>query len=126
MTAQKVQFVDPRKTTTVSLPSFEGSEVTVYQKMLTVEQEQIATRFPDAEKGGVQGLQATVAMIATCIKSHNFTDADGNDLIFDEEMVKKLPQDDLLTLTCAVTGKTQAELADAAKGITSNSEKKSQ
>jgi len=124
-TTNKVKFIDPRPVKAVTLPSFEGSEVLVYQKLLTIDSEEIAGRFPDAEKGGASGLQATVAMIAKCIKSHNFTDADGNDLVFDENTIKMLPNDDLLELTCAVTGKTREELAAGASGL-SESEKKSQ
>ncbi len=122
-TAQKVKFVDPRKTTTVELPSFAGSQVTVYTKLLTADAEEIASRFPEAEKGGTNGLSATIAMIAKSIVSHNFTDENDQDLNFDEAMVRKLPQDDLLVLTCAVTGKTPEELK---AGIPSDSEKKSQ
>lgn len=64
-------------------------------------------------------------MIAKCIKSHNFTDEAGIDIVFDENAIKQLPSDDLLELTCAVTGKTREELAQGAKGI-GEGEKKSQ
>lgn len=64
-------------------------------------------------------------MIANCIKSHNFIDDDGKDMEFNEAMVRQLPDDDLLALSCAVTGKTMEELQKVAEsGNVSDSEKK--
>ena len=78
--------------------------------MLSGDSEQLSSRFPDAKEGGADAVKAMIAMIAMCVKSHNFIGEDDQELVFDEEMVKMLPENDMIELTCAITGKSRDEL----------------
>ncbi len=90
---------------------------------MTIDREEIGDRYPNAQAMWNEWLKATIMMIARCIKSHNFTDEAWNDIEFNEDTIKLLPDEDLIELTCAVTWKTKEELEAAVPWMT-ESEKK--
>lgn len=106
----KIQFADPRTIKTVSLPSFPGAEVSIYEKLLVGQQEQIRDRFPNAiDEKHPDAQKALIAMVATAIKEWNFTDENNQDLKVSEDILKKFPEQDLVVLIQAVVWKQESD-----------------
>ncbi len=99
-----VIFRDLRPTTTVELPSYEGSAITMYTKLTVGESRDIAKKYPGADKDGVVAFDAGLEYVLKSIKSWNFTDEEGKDLPVSMEVIEMLPQSDLEMLVSKVTG----------------------
>jgi len=78
---------DIRKTKTITLPSFEGSKIIIYDQLLGNQNYEISECKNDYEAG--------IKTLKCLIKEWNFVDKDGNVLPVNEETLGKLPSSDL-------------------------------
>jgi len=85
-----VELKDPRKVTTVSLPSFPESKVELYESVLFSEMRQLEKVQNDSERG--------LLTLKFMIKDWNFTDEKGEKIEVNEENLGKLPIQDLTML----------------------------
>lgn len=83
-----------RKTTTVQLPSYEGSEVVLYTSLLIGEVEEVQNAGNDLASG--------IATLQKLIKSWNFVKEDGTALEITLENIKLLPANDVNVLMTAI------------------------
>ncbi len=99
------KLADPRKTKTINLPSFEGSEVVIYTELLVWDQRQISE---------LDGGQFTKSLegIKKCIKSWNFTEDDEGQIPtpITVENLEKFWDADLKILLESISGKNFDEL----------------
>lgn len=124
MTA-KIKFSDPRITKTVELPSFEGSQVEVYNSLTVWDQRNILAKFPNSQDPKhPDAFAASIEMIASGIKSWNFTDENDADLPISSEILNKFPEPDLTLLLETLTGKKL--LSNADNSAVAENEKKNQ
>jgi len=82
--------LDVRKTIEISLPSFPGSKVILYDRILAGGMERIMEAKTDFERG--------LIALQEMIKDWNFTDEKGNKLEVSLENLRKLPMEDLTFL----------------------------
>ena len=91
-----VIFSDTRKTISVSLPSYEGSEVVMYESLLFGEVGQLnKTTGDDADKG--------LLSLQFLIKEWNFVDEKEEKLPITMEILSKFPIKDITVLLEAVS-----------------------
>lgn len=102
MAAEKIIFSDTRKTKTITLPSFPGSEVVVYTELNIGQQRAISNAADNFERG----IRAAIASI----KSWNMYLDETTPLEVTEENLQKFPQDDVIIIFATLAGKTPAEL----------------
>lgn len=82
-----MKLQDPRKTKTIELPSFKGSEVVVYDSVLLGD-------MPTDTNLQFSSIEQVTKMLPVLIKSWNFTDDEEKPLAINEENIKKLPAGD--------------------------------
>lgn len=80
---------DVRKTKTITLPSFEGSEVVIYSTVLAGDLDGMDIQSPD-----MLGINA----LPKLIKSWNFTDENNQPLPITLENIKKFPATDITVI----------------------------
>ena len=91
-----VIFKDIRKTATISLPSFEGSEVELYDDLLFGQMKQVnEAKCGDLDRG--------VLVLQFLIKGWNFTDESGKVLEITPETLNAFPVKDFTILMDRVT-----------------------
>lgn len=95
MSKNNVVLKDIRKTYTLELPSFKGSEVELYENFLFGESIELERNKDEIERG--------VKSMILLIKRWNFTDEEGKELEVNEENLRKLPSSDLVMLLNKVT-----------------------
>lgn len=102
-----IQFTDPRKVKTISLPSFEGSEVQVYQNLKIQEKRELQDKHlgekslddaPETLKIGYM-----IGFAAKAIKDWNFTDENDAKLEISEDILSQFTEDDLIAIIEAAT-----------------------
>lgn len=117
MTEQKkVIFTDTRKTVSLELPSFPGSQVVVYTELNIGQQRAIANAVDNFDRG--------IAAAQVAIKEWNLFQDETTPLEISVENLKRFPESDMMVIFSAVTGKTKDELLDAAAGKESPKVKK--
>ena len=82
--------IDIRKTIELTLPSYEGSKVVIYDKVLAGTMEKMMDCKNDFERG--------LVALQDLIKEWNFVDDEGNKLEINLENLRKLPMKDLTFL----------------------------
>lgn len=102
MAAEKILFSDTRKTKTIELPSFPGSEVVVYTELNIGQSRAISQATDNFERG--------LAAAKAAIKSWNMYLDENTPLEVTEENLQKFPQTDLLLIFSTLVGKTPDEL----------------
>lgn len=117
MTEQKkVIFTDTRKTVSLELPSFPGSQVIVYTELNIGQQRAIANATDNFDRG--------LAAAQVAIKEWNLFQDENTPLEISTENLKRFPEGDMMVIFSAVTGKTKDELLDAANGKENKNVKK--
>ena len=100
-----VKFSDPRQKVTVSLPSFEGSEVVLYKTLTVGDQIDVRSSLP---KDGDERLLTTLGILSALQKaiiSWNFTeDDDTTPLPITVENLRRFPEFDIGKMFEAMTG----------------------
>lgn len=107
MSKKNIVLKDIRKTYTIELPSFKGSEVVLYDGILFGNAIDIQALKDDVEKG----IATTVSMI----KDWNFTDENEKVLEITEENIKMLPADDINFLMETVNSRIEKKKEDQKK-----------
>lgn len=90
-----IKLKDVRKTEKVSLPSYEGSEVLIYDGFRAIDQEKVLAAESDFEKG--------LVALQCLVKSWNFTDDDEKELPITKESLSQLSSKDFNFLLTKVS-----------------------
>lgn len=107
----KVIFTDTRRTETIELPSYSGSQVVVY-KDLNIWQQRALQNYGDNFERGIAAAQIA-------IKEWNLYQDEETILPVSIETLEKFNEADLLAIFTAITGKSADELkaGDVKKNI---------
>lgn len=82
-----IEFKDIRQTRTLSLPSYKGSKIVVYEDYLSYQTPQLDKADNDYEAG--------LKVLLFLLKSWNFVDGEDKPLPIDKETLGQLPSKDL-------------------------------
>lgn len=105
---QKIIIQDTRRTETISLPSYEWSQVVVY-KDLNIGQQRALQNYTDNFERGLAASQIA-------IKEWNLYADENTPLPITVETLEKFNEKDLLAIFSAITGKTNEELQSMGSG----------
>jgi hypothetical protein len=101
----KIVFSTKQGQKTISLPSFEGSEVVIQVAKATVKEERDAMKATaDIVDKEDRGFAIMTEKISKGIVSWNFTDEEGKDLAITKEIIEDLPTEDFMLLVKEITG----------------------
>lgn len=98
----KVIFTDTRRTETIELPSYSGSQVVVY-KDLNIGQQRALQNYNDNFERGIAAAQIA-------IKEWNLYQDENTLLPITQETLERFNEQDLLAIFTAITGKSAEEL----------------
>ena len=99
----KVIFWDVRKTKTIELPSFPGSEVVVFTELNIGQQRFISNAGNDFERG--------MLAAQTAIKSWNLFQDENTPLEISQETFKQFSDRDMIMIFATIAGKTVEEFS---------------
>lgn len=104
MAENKIIFSDTRKTSTIELPSFPGSQVVVYNELNIGQQREVA----NAPTGFEQGLKTA----EVAIKEWNLFEDENTPLPISIETFKRFPEKDMLVIFSAISGMSVEQLTN--------------
>lgn len=94
-----VKFTGARKTETVELPSYQGSQVELYTSLTVEEQQEVTKKWPKPhELNEHEQTEMALFMLTKAIKQWNFTDDDDKPLEFTEANLRRFLIEDLLKM----------------------------
>jgi hypothetical protein len=94
-----IKFGDTRKTVTIELESYKGTEVVVYTKLQTCQQRDLLKSHPDVANDPAQQTDFAISMALYAIKEWNFSDENDKPLTPSKEILEQLPISDLMQIT---------------------------
>ena len=107
----KIKFSDVRKVKKLSLPSYEGSEIEIYDRFTADQQDEILSAETDFERG--------ILALQLLIKSWNFVDDNEKEIPVNKESLGKLPAKDfnflLEEVSKIITGEESKKKANSKK-----------
>lgn len=95
---------NPKKIVTISLPSFEWSEVKMYSTISIWETREIMSKYPNmSDVNSDDSIEASIELIEKQIISWNFVDSEWIEIPVNKEIIKQMPSEDYSTLTATAT-----------------------